>query len=294
MNGSGDGEERIIVIRKREKGGHDEHHGGSWKVAYADFVTAMMAFFLVMWIMGMDEGVRDMVQGYFSNPMGFERRFSGGTNPLAAGNAPVNFEEWRNVLLKRRAEYRRFQTMAHRLQEEIEESGVMRGVPAEVEIVVTREGLRVELMETGEEEIFFDRASDELKPALRSVLAVLASSLGEMNDRMVLEGHTDSLSFRGDRYTNWELSVARANAARRVLVSAGLEEGRIVQVRGYAAEELKVPDDPASGRNRRITILLPFEEELPTMLPLGDSGIAGADAGRDGPPPLLLPSGEEP
>ncbi len=250
---------KIIIVKKKVVG-HGAHHGGSWKVAYADFVTAMMAFFMVMWIMSMDEGVKDMVQGYFQNPVGFKRSFSGGRNILSQGNSITNLEVRRTVILKRRHEEEaRLQAAASAIRAEIDRSGLMEGLNAAVEVVVTDDGLRVEMMETGRGQTFFDRASASLKPALREVLGVVAGELGRLQNGVIVEGHTDSLPFGGKGYTNWELSVDRANAARRVLIAGGMPREQLVEVRGYADKQLKLPDKPLDDRNRRISLLVPFD-----------------------------------
>ncbi|RMH17428.1 MAG: hypothetical protein D6701_07565 [Gemmatimonadetes bacterium] len=257
-----DGGEKKIIIVKKKKGGHGGHHGGSWKVAYADFVTAMMAFFLVMWIMSMDEGVKDLVQGYFSNPIGWRKAFSGGQNPLSSGNAPTNLDIRRAVLLSREYQRAAFEDVAEEIEEGLEASGVTAGIDAAVEIEVTDQGLRIELMETGEGDPFFDRSSAELKPTLARVLGAIAPRLNELTNPIVIEGHTDAMPFANPRpgYTNWELSADRAQAARRVLEASGLGRWRVAEVRGYADRKLKVPDDPYAARNRRISLLLPFED----------------------------------
>jgi len=258
MSGGGDGK-TIIVIRKK-KGSESERHGGSWKVAYADFVTAMMAFFLVMWIMSMDQGVKDMVQGYFQNPVGFKRSFSGGRNILSQGNSITNLDIRRTVILNREAQEKRFTKVADAITTSIAKEGLVNGVNADVEVVITDEGLRIEMMETGSGATFFDNASAELKPTLRKVLEVVGRELRKLPNDVVVEGHTDARPFGGTTYTNWELSVDRANAARRVLLDAGLPVLRLTGVRGYADRQLKIPDDPRDPRNRRISILLPFFE----------------------------------
>jgi chemotaxis protein MotB len=250
---------KIIIVRKKVAA-HAAHHGGSWKVAYADFVTAMMAFFMVMWIMSMDAGVKDMVQGYFQNPVGFKRSFSGGRNILSQGNSITNLEVRRTVILKRRREEEaRLQAAASAIRAEINESGLMEGLSAAVEVVVTDDGLRVEMMETGRGETFFDKSSASLKPALREVLGVVAGKLARLQNGVIVEGHTDALPFGGEGYTNWELSVDRANAARRVMIAGGMPGDQLVEVRGYADKQLKLPDNPLDDRNRRISLLVPFD-----------------------------------
>lgn len=252
--------DRPIIIVRKKKVVHGRHHGGSWKVAYADFVTAMMAFFMVMWILGMDEGMKDMVQGYFQNPVGYKRSFSGGRNPMSAGNFMIDIDSKRTVIINRREQERRFEEAATHILERLEEGGLLQGLEAEVEISISEDGLRIELMETGSEGMFFASGSSHLTPALRSVLGVVSTELADLPSEVVIEGHTDALPFGGPEYSNWELSVDRANAARREMLAAGLPEIRLAGVRGYAARRLKITDNPTDARNRRITVLLPFLE----------------------------------
>ncbi len=285
------GGKKVIIIKKK-KGGHEGHHGGSWKVAYADFVTAMMAFFLVMWIMSMDQGVKDLVQGYFQNPVGFKRSFSGGRNILSQGNSITNLDIRRTVLLeRRRQEEARFREAAEDIRTALDEGHLLDDVGAEVDIVVTDEGLRIEMMETGNAEVFFDRSSAELKPTLARVLRLIAERIGAMHNGIVVEGHTDATRFGRSGYSNWELSVDRANAARRILLDAGLGEERIVEVRGYADRHLRNPEDPAAAENRRISLLLPYdtpdleglEQRVNELLGRNDSGEAETSSGAEKP-----------
>jgi chemotaxis protein MotB len=254
------GGKKIVIVR-RKGASHGGHHGGSWKVAYADFVTAMMAFFMVMWIMGMDQGVKDMVQGYFTNPVGFKKSFSGGTNALGAGNFVTNLEVKRTVILNRREQEESFRDAAEEIRSLMEADSLLGGLSAQVEIVVTEEGLRIELMEGPEGTAFFDVSSATLKPALRAVLALVGGVLDHVPGDVVVEGHTDALRYGGPGYSNWDLSVDRANSARREMEAAGLGEGRVAEVRGYADRRLKVVGDPLDARNRRISVLLPFTRE---------------------------------
>jgi chemotaxis protein MotB len=253
---------KIIVVKKKVHAGHG-HHGGSWKVAYADFVTAMMAFFLVMWIMGMDSGVKDMVQGYFSNPIGFQTGFAAGNNPLSTGGG--NMELRRAILGTRRDQQERFEGTIRRVTGAIDDANDNRlgsKLEAAVEFVVTEEGLRIELMETGSENIFFGTASADPSEILVEFLDIIAPELSLLPNQVVIEGHTDAVPFRGDRvaYSNWELSTDRAHAARRILEDKGLAAGRIIAVRGFADRRLRNAADPRDPSNRRISILLPFVE----------------------------------
>ncbi len=263
---SGDGKKIIIV--KKQSGGHGRHHGGSWKVAYADFVTAMMAFFMVMWIMGMDEGTKNMVQGYFQNPVGFKRGFSGGRNVLSQGTMIANPVDRGVVQIHRWEEEQLLAEMAgsirsslSQIDETVDADGDME---ASVEFMFTGDGLRIEMMETGDGETFFAKSSAELEPALQSVLRLVAVGLSQpgLENTIVVEGHTDATQFPGDAYSNWDLSADRALAARLLLARGGLPRGRFGGVKGLGDTELKIPEDPFDPRNRRITVLLPFTTEI--------------------------------
>jgi chemotaxis protein MotB len=251
------GEQKVVVVVKTKKSG-TQHHGGSWKVAYADFVTAMMAFFLVMWIVGMDSDVRDLVQGYFNNPVGFRRAFGAGQDPVSQGSTPVPSELQRIPLFVRQVQERSFEAARDRIVRDLMELAETQALAEHVEVVVTAEGLRIELREGPEGATFFDLGSSELRPAARAALGVIARNLGALSNPVVIEGHTDSTPYGSRSYSNWELSVDRANAARRALLSSGLDHGRIREVRGHADRNLRLPDSPFDPSNRRITLLIPY------------------------------------
>jgi chemotaxis protein MotB len=258
VSGGGSNDKVVIIVHKKKKGGGG-HHGGSWKVAYADFVTAMMAFFLVMWIVGMDSEAKDLVQGYFNNPVGFRRAFGAGADPTSQGSTPVPSELQRIPLFVRQMEERRFEAVRDDIARELRALEGAEGLQSQIEIVVTPDGLRVELRE-GREETFFALGSDDLRPAAREALVVIGRNLQRLPNHTVIEGHTDSTPYPSQSYTNWELSVDRANAARRALVDAGLDPAKVKEVRGYADRaplEGVAPSDPA---NRRVTILIPYVE----------------------------------
>lgn len=257
---------KIIIVKKKVVA-HEAHHGGSWKVAYADFVTAMMAFFMVMWILGMDQGTKDLVQGYFQNPVGFKKGYSGGRNIFAEGGSIITLQVRSAALIRRWEEEQLLQDVAGTIRESLEQAGIPDESGAAVDFVMTEHGLRIEMMETGDGETFFEKSSARLKPALRAVLGLVAAGLADIPNDLVLEGHTDALRFGRARYSNWELSVDRANAARQVLALNGLPEGRFVEVRGYADRQLKVPGAPRDPRNRRISVLLPFTTEVEVEVP---------------------------
>jgi chemotaxis protein MotB len=265
---SQDEQEAKQVIRIVKKGGgHDEHHGGSWKVAYADFVTAMMAFFLVMWIIGMDENVKEMIEAYFENPVAYQQAMANGGTPLPhPGGSPVTLPapsppRTRTV---EQAELERFSKM---LRQKLLGVPELRSIAEQVKIKITREGLRVELVETSAGETFFRLASSDLRPAARQVLGTLAPALDGLPNPVIVEGHTDARVLDREGYTNWELAADRANEARRILREAGLSEGKVVEVRSYADRQLVAPDDPLEARNRRISLLLPRTYEVVEGMP---------------------------
>jgi chemotaxis protein MotB len=251
-------EKKQVIIRKVVKKGHGGHHGGSWKVAYADFVTAMMAFFMVMWILGMDESVRDAIEVYFSNPAGMEKGYSSGASPVAVGSSPVVAGPAPIRLVSRAEEERQFRDLASRIEMRLQSADGLGAIAAQVEVVVTESGLRIELVESGDGETFFGFGSASLKPAAARALEVVAADIRTSTAGVVVEGHTDSARFGTPGYSNWELSADRANAARRALQAAGLSPSRIREIRGYADHALRVGENPLDPSNRRISILLPF------------------------------------
>lgn len=275
-------EQKSLIIVKKVKKGHHGHHGGAWKVAYADFVTAMMAFFMVMWIIGMDQAVKSAVEGYFQNPVGFMQGAASTTNPISLGSAPKPESSLVPIhVVSRRIEEQRFREIGDSIRLKLEGPEGLGAIAAQVEVVMTDEGLRIELVEGGDGEMFFGFGSAQLKPAADRALRIIAAELGASHAPVVLEGHTDAARFsRRNGYTNWELSADRANAARRAIEAGGLSAGRVSGVRGYAAEHPRVPENPLDQSNRRISILLPYttqptstEDREPLSLPDGAAAV---------------------
>ena len=262
---------KIIIIKKRKKGGH-AHHGGSWKVAYADFVTAMMAFFMVMWILGMDENLRKAVEGYFSNPVGFKKGYSAGASPLSSGASPASIKRDAIELASRKFQQTQFASASGHIKEKIDSLTLAGGLKARVEVTITAEGLRIELIEDQNGDTFFPFGSAEMKPAGRLALAIISRELVLLGNPVIVEGHTDAAQYARSDYTNWELSADRANAARRIMIQDKLPERRIVEVNGLADRQLKFPDAPLNPSNRRISIRLPFVNppEQPSIERLGE------------------------
>jgi chemotaxis protein MotB len=248
---------KIIVVKKK-KAAHGGHHGGAWKVAYADFVTAMMALFMVLWILGMDQQLRKAIEGYFSNPVGFKKGYSGGSSPLATGSSPASVKTNTMSLMSRQFQLRRFNEIREGLVKQIDSAAQMGLLKAKVEVLVTESGLRIELVESGTGETFFPFGSAQIKPAGRIALGIIARELTALENPIIIEGHTDGAPFHRGDYSNWELSNDRANAARRILESDGLSPDRIIEVNGLADRKPRNAANPRDPSNRRISLVIPF------------------------------------
>jgi len=253
------GGKKIIIVKKKVAG-HGGHHGGSWKVAYADFVTAMMAFFMVMWILGMDDKTKQAIEGYFANPVGYKKGYGAGSSPLSTGTAPTKVQQTPLRSLVRATEQRTFEELKSSILEKVASNDSLKALKALVDVQVTSDGLRIELVETGSGDVYFPTGSARMKSPTMLALQLIGTELAKLQHPVILEGHTDAAPFgsAGGTYGNWELSADRANAARRVLEDVGLSDRRIVEVRGYAATKPRILDDPLSAANRRISILLPY------------------------------------
>jgi chemotaxis protein MotB len=250
---------RKIVIVKKKSGGHGGHHGGAWKLAYADFVTAMMAFFMVLWLVGLDDETKKAVQGYFENPLGTKNGYSGGASPIASGASPARVSKSALKLIVRKVEEQQFKDFQKRILARLDSNPSLQGMKNSIEIIITKDGLRIELVEKGSGDDFFPTGSAVLRPKAVTAIALIAEEIGLLSNPIILEGHTDGAPFgEGGSYTNWELSADRANAARRVVSAAGIPNNRLVQVRGLADRDLRNPNDPFDPTNRRISIFLPF------------------------------------
>lgn len=232
----------IIVIKK--KSGHGGHHGGAWKVAYADFVTAMMALFIVLWLMSQSEQVKKAVAGYFNDPRGTGNLM--GTTITGTG-VDAGMSD---------ANRKRLEELKKRLEAEIQSKKELQKLAKQIEITITPEGLRIELVE-GKNGTFYQSGSPRLSDSGQELVALLASELKTLPNDLLIEGHTDATQYSTDaNYSNWELSADRANAARRLLQQDGVRGNQVTQVRGYADQFLRVKNDPYDPSNRRVTILV--------------------------------------
>jgi chemotaxis protein MotB len=245
----------VIIVKKGGHGKHG-HHGGAWKVAYADFVTAMMAFFLVMWIVGQSNPMKAGVAGYFRDPGVFERG-TGGSAGIMPGapkgiTAPTPTPNDTDIAVAKEV----LEQAAQRLREAIEQLPDFSKIKDRVEIEVTPEGLRIELIDTANDS-FFKVGSAALHEDSKLLLGVIAGELGKIHNRVAVEGHTDGRAFEGrGGYGNWELSADRANSARRAMTESGLRPDQVDTVRGYADRRPRIADDPLDARNRRISIIV--------------------------------------
>jgi chemotaxis protein MotB len=269
----------VIVVKK--KGGHAGHHGGAWKVAYADFVTAMMAFFLVMWLVGQSKSVKAGIGGYFRDPVAFAE---GGRGVLPGGetmNQPTT-EAPAPADTSEEAERHRLEAAVEHIKEGLDAIPAFQNLRDQVEFSVTAEGLRIDLIERSESS-FFDSGSAVMHGETEKILGVIAKELGALAHDVVMEGHTDSRPYAAsDRYSNWELSTDRANAARRVMERDGLRSNQITAVRGLADRQLRIPDDPLDARNRRVSILVksPLFKDGAAGKPEADTTAASAEHGQ--------------
>lgn len=263
------GDKRPIIIR-RKKVVH-AHHGGAWKIALADFMTALMALFLVLWILSVssDEELQGVAE-YFSTPLttaitGGDR--SGSTSAIPGGGPdPTHSDGERaridlmQVTRPSQQERRFFMDVQERIERAIELDPELRELRSQLRFDLTREGLRIQVLDT-EQRPMFELGSDQVAPYMRNLLRTIAPLLNELPNDLSIGGHTDNVSYAGGYrgYSNWELSNDRANASRRELVAGGLDPDQLLRVSGYADRVLLPDTDPDDPINRRIemVILLP-------------------------------------
>ena len=232
-----------IIIKR--KAGHGGHHGGAWKVAYADFVTAMMALFIVLWLMNTSKPVQEAIAGYFKDPAG-TGKLLGSTQP-GAPSKTVTKEDMAKV----KAE----------LEKAIQQMTNFDKLKNQIELTVTTEGLRIELLES-QKGTFFESGDTDPNGNGRELLMTIAEELGKIPNKISVEGHTDSQQFSGRaNYTNWELSADRANASRRLMQQHGLRADQVAQVRGFADQEPREGKDASDPSNRRITLIVRYLDQ---------------------------------
>ncbi|RZI80133.1 MAG: motility protein MotB [Rubrivivax sp.] len=267
-----------IIIKRIKKGGHAVH-GGAWKIAYADFVTAMMAFFLLMWLLGSTtEGDKKGIADYFNSPLKVamfggsgagdaSSIVKGGGNNLAesVGQLKKGASETAEVKARKKAiraeqamaERERLKVLKEKMEEVIANDPRLAQYKSQIQLDLTAEGLRIQIVDD-QSRPMFDSGNPEVKGYMRDILRAIGAVLSVVPNRLTIEGHTDSKPFSaGERgYSNWELSADRANASRRELIAGGLPGEKVLRVQGLAASLLYEKDDPESPLNRRISIVV--------------------------------------
>jgi chemotaxis protein MotB len=268
-----------IIVKRVKKGGHG-HHGGAWKIAYADFVTAMMAFFLLMWLLGSTtEGDKKGIADYFSAPLkvslgnggsgagdashvvkggGQDLTRSTGQvkrGELAAERAQVNLKALKAEQV--RAEVARLEDVKRQVEERIAANLKLAPMTSQLRLDMIADGLRIQIVDD-QNRPMFDSGSAAVKPYMRELLVEIGGVLAGVPNKLTLEGHTDATPYAsGDRgYSNWELSSDRANASRRELVHGGMPDDRVLRVQGLASSVPLHDDDPLAAMNRRISIIV--------------------------------------
>jgi chemotaxis protein MotB len=271
-----------IIIKRVKKGGHAAH-GGAWKIAYADFVTAMMAFFLLMWLLGSTtEGDKKGIADYFGAP--FKVAMGGGsgsgdsshvikgggedlsrsTGQVKRGDVDAKRSSYNLHNLKeeqRRAEVSRLENLKRKVQERLDQNSKLAGLSAQIRLDMTTDGLRIQIIDQDQRPMFAS-GSTAVQPYMRDLLREVGSVLAEVPNRLTLEGHTDAVPYavtgdgRERGYSNWELSADRANASRRELLAGGLPEEQVLRVQGLAASIPFDRTDATAPTNRRISIIV--------------------------------------
>lgn len=268
-----------IIVKKIKKGGHG-HHGGAWKIAYADFVTAMMAFFLLMWLLGSTtEGDKKGIADYFSSPLKIALLSAGSgagdashvvrgggqdltrtTGQVKRGEIEAKRDTVNLQALKQeqvRAEIARLEDLKKKVEQKIAASERLAPMASQIKLDMTRDGLRIQILDEQARPMFAS-GSAVVQPYMRELLKEIGQVLTQVPNRLTLEGHTDSQPFAGGErgYSNWELSADRANASRRELAAGGLADERVLRVQGLASSQPIDVADPRASSNRRISIIV--------------------------------------
>jgi len=293
-----------IIVKKFKKGGHG-HHGGAWKIAYADFVTAMMAFFLLMWLLGStSEGDKKGIADYFQSPLrvalaggsgsgdsshvlkGGGQDLTRTTGQVKRGEVEAKRDTVNLQALKAeqvRAEVARLEDLKRKVENRIAANAKLSQMSSQIRLDMTRDGLRIQIVDEKNRPMF-DSGSAVVQPHMRELLHEIAQVLSDVPNRLTLEGHTDAQPFAaGDRgYGNWELSSDRANASRRELVAGGLADDRVLRVQGLASSQPFDAADPRGASNRRISIIVMNREAEDRMFQTAPEAAVA-------PPPLPEP-----
>ena len=289
-----------IIIKRVKKGGHAAH-GGAWKIAYADFVTAMMAFFLLMWLLGSTaKGELQGISDYFSSPLKVAMAggdgsgnsssvIPGGGNDLSKVHGQVRRSDTDSEKARRQSidtaraerakqDAQRIKTLQAKIDALITENPRLNEYKSQIRIDVTPDGLQIQIVDD-QNRPMFDSGSAMVKPYMRDILREIGAALNGVENRVSLAGHTDAVPYsNSDRgYSNWELSSDRANATRRELVAAGMPDAKLGRVVGLAASDLLEPDNPRSAANRRITITVLTREAEERLMGKGIPAVTSTE-----------------
>lgn len=296
-----------IIIKRVKKGGHGVH-GGAWKIAYADFVTAMMAFFLLMWLLGStSKGDLKGLADYFRAPLKVSMVGGNGSGAsssiLPGGGADLTLtagqhpEDASAADRRRRAETarrdaQRLAALSAKISAAISNNPQLRRFSRQIQLESTPDGLKIQIVDE-QGRPMFTTGNAAVQPYMRDILREIGAALNDVENKISLDGHTDVTQYgsQGRGYSNWELSADRANAARRELVAAGMPEDKLLRVTGLAASNLLVPDNPTAPANRRISIMVLTKEAEERQLGINreavEPGVNGASAGQAVDPALV-------
>ena len=305
---AGDGKKlQPIIVKRIKKGGHAAH-GGAWKIAYADFVTAMMAFFLLMWLLGStSSGDLKGISDYFSNPIkvslmggdgtgNSDSILPGGGRDLSKSSGQVDGGEAERAAklmgaqMARaelaRKDAARIDALHAKVKDLIANNAALKDFGSQIRLDRTADGLQIQIVD-GQNRAMFDVGSALVQPHMREILRAIGAAMSDVENRIALSGHTDATPYgSGERgYSNWELSSDRANASRRELVAGGLPDDKLVRVEGLASSRLLEPQNPQAPINRRISILVLTQEAERRLTPGAPLEENGVSATTDNPTP---------
>ena len=277
------GNEPVIIIRRKKKGGEAGHHGGAWKVAYADFVTAMMAFFLLMWLLGATtEKQRKALADYFAPTLVQTKQESAGSNGFFGGDSIVSVDNYpnragqtgtRSITIPRDAsggpkeasgiekQREKFQQLQKTLEQRLKASKELKRFAKNVRFTDTRQGLRIDLVDEADFTMFVS-GTDKMTPDAMKLMNQVAGLIAETSNGLIIRGHTDAMQYARDKaMNNWQLSANRAEATRAFLTTRGIANDRFMRIEGVADREPYIPGDAFDPRNRRMSITLGWDRQ---------------------------------
>jgi chemotaxis protein MotB len=269
--------QQIIIKKVKGKGHGGGHHGGEWKVAYADFITAMMAFFLLMWLIAILSPEKKQTMAQYFKDFSFMQQ--GGSGFLdketgIMGRGGVDKSNWTSEIPKGGPNQLTREELRDELKKEVETK--LSDVKDQILVDLFEGGVRIQLIDK-EGNPMFALGSPDLTPSAKKILKTITTHIKEQSNDVAIEGHTDALNYSTAKYTNWELSTERASAARKVLEAEGFNSSRLIRVAGYASKDLLIRDNPNDPRNRRISIiLLDNNSNKNSQIPLPGSGLPAA------------------